>query len=112
MKGYLTLYSRNRRLTSTLETIQSYIEKRSGAYLSENILAVSYIGTRESVGVGIINPELLSRPTDGGRRLNGEHVANGKSVVVAAGCLGVLMTWRRRRGKRVISCQEKELQVV
>ncbi|KAL3785633.1 hypothetical protein ACHAWO_005977 [Cyclotella atomus] len=73
MKGYITLYSRgsgnNRRmLTSTLDSIRNYIEQQTESYTSENILAVSYIGQRESVGVGIINPSLLSRPNGNGKR--------------------------------------------
>jgi hypothetical protein len=73
MKGYITLYSRGsgndrRMLTSTLDSIRNYIEQQTDSYTSENILAVSYIGQRESVGVGIINPSLLSRPNGNGKR--------------------------------------------
>jgi len=105
MKGYLTLYSRQRRhLTSTLESIQNYIESRASSYLSENILAVSYIGERESVGVGIINPSLLSRPS-GNRVLAMEmydRIAAGYGSVVVAGFIGAfLYLIKSRRQARV-----------
>lgn len=116
MKGYLTLYARSRRrlsTSSTLDSIQSYIEERSSTYLSENILAVSYIGKRESVGVGIINPELLSRPQFGGRRRrslvqrtrDGDY--DGDNYVcgaLALGLVGVALLAFRRLRKQPESC--------
>jgi hypothetical protein len=106
MKGYLTLYSRERRhLTSTLESIQNYIESRASSYLSENILAVSYIGERESVGVGIINPILLSRPS-GNRMLAmaiDNKIAAGYGSVAVAGFIGLfLYLIKSRRQARVV----------
>ncbi|KAL7477101.1 hypothetical protein ACHAW6_002913 [Cyclotella cf. meneghiniana] len=106
MKGYLTLYSRERRhLTSTLESIQNYIESRASLYLSENILAVSYIGERESVGVGIINPLLLSRPS-GNRMLAmamDNKIAAGFGSVAMAGFMGLFFYLiRSRRQTRIV----------
>ncbi|KAL3795893.1 hypothetical protein HJC23_002164 [Cyclotella cryptica] len=107
MKGYLTLYARERRrLTSTLESIQNYIESRTSSYLSENILAVSYIGERTSVGVGIINPSLLSRPS-GNRMLAMEMddmIAAGYGSVAIAGFVGgLLYLIKTRRQTRIVA---------
>lgn len=119
MKGYLTLYARNRRhLTSTLDTIQNFIEKRTSEYLSENVLAVSFIGERESVGVGIINPSLLSRPNYGGRKLaatmeEGNAVGYAAAAVVGGMC-ALLLVFKRRRHTRAQGPLNgiRELQVV
>lgn len=111
MKGYLTLYSRERRhLTSTLQSIQNYIESRTSSYLSENILAVSYIGERASVGVGIINPSLLSRPS-GNRMLAMEMddviAAGYGSVAVAGFIFGLLYLIKARQQESVAVASNK-----
>lgn len=100
MKGYLTLYSRsgNRRWThqdttvdgnttndtpdqSALAAIEDYMN--SARYLSDNVLKVSYIGKRDLVPVGIINPAILVRP--GNRKLDLESATSnvGSSTGVA-----------------------------
>jgi len=122
MKGYLTLYSNNRRqLTSTLETIQNYIEKRTSSYLSENILAISYIGERQSVGVGMINPSILSRPMFGGRRKLSRSIGKVErssvghySAVFILSCMAALLAFKKTKQRREppVLSQRHELQVV
>ena len=118
IRGSLTLYSRSTRrqlsTSSILTSIQRYIE-RPESYVSENILAVTYIGKRESVGVGIIDPSLLMRPKFGGRRLSSAAAAGAISDVVGgeryliagllAGCM-VLFLKRRRESQRFVSQQD------
>jgi hypothetical protein len=106
-------------------------------YISENILAVSYIGQRESVGVGIINPSLLMRPNEHGRRrvlirenssvvvVGGDAVESGvesrygslpayllvgcvAAAAAAAAAALAVMTVIKRRQKRVVAAAESE----
>eukprot|EP00956_Cyclotella_meneghiniana_P013340 scaffold19197_cov40-Cyclotella_meneghiniana.AAC.2 len=148
IKGYLTLYStptannnnHNRRDLSShpsntntiLNTIQTYIEKRTHLYTSETILAVSYIGIRSSVGVGLLNPNLLMRPEERKRSSSGGD--NRRSLVpsvvglshddvldyimglsvggVAVGCLlVVLLVFRRANRRHVAARQNLEVMV-
>lgn len=106
MKGYLTLYSRsgNRRWThqdttvdrnttndtadqSALAAIEDYMN--SARYLSDNVLKVSYIGKRDLVPVGIINPAILVRP--GNRKLDLERATSNVGSSTGVAMCGVLV---------------------
>ncbi len=104
MKGYLTIYaqtSQRRRLNpeeaeeEALVAIQKYI-RSSTDYLSSDLLAVSYIGTRDVVPVGILNPDLLLRPGFGNRNLdtlsagaNSSSLSARRDVVAGASLSGL-----------------------
>ena len=142
IKGYLTLYSsptnnhhHHRDLSSArhsiLNTIQTYIEKRTHLYTSETILAVSYVGIRTSVGVGLLNPDLLMRPEERKRSSGSSDNNDRRSLIssievsrdtmdymrlgvggVVVGCLlVVLLVFRRVNHRHVVVRQNLEVVV-
>ena len=66
MNGYMTVWSRTGRRQlneAALDAIQNYVES-SSSFISDEVLAISYIGTRDVVSVGIMNPDILARHGD------------------------------------------------